>query len=285
VTEIGELVDVVATADSSLIPTLMYEPTVPETGRPYADWMIEFAGNRLALAYTTESLYADEITSENWTGIITRQDVRVGLADPRFDPSGYRALMALQLAEDHYGSPTIFEDFTLAQFTMPLSVEQAPDTATIHIPQIVETRDGAHILVRGASIALIALLEAGDLDYAFEYESVIEQHGLGMVRLPPELNLGDDSRQAEYGRVQVALDFRRFLSVTPVFRGETIRYAVTIPTNAPQPEAAAEFVAYLLGPQGRAVMEANHHPVFAPALTDRLESLPAALRPLCVARP
>ena len=48
----------------------------------------------------------------------------------------------------------------------------------------------AHILLRGASIQLIALLESGDLDYGFEYESVIRQHGLKLLSLPDEVNLG-----------------------------------------------------------------------------------------------
>ncbi len=285
VTEIGDLVDVVATADSGLIPILMYQNIVPETGRPYAEWLIEFAGNRLDLAYTPESRYADEITSDNWFEILARPDVRVGLADPRFDASGYRALMALQMAEDYYDRPTIFEDVTLGQFTMPMTVEVGESLTTIHIPQVVDTRDGAHLLIRGASIALIALLESGDLDYAFEYESVVRQHELGMVGLPAELNLGEEVMQDAYARVEVAVDFQRFASVTPVFRGEVIRYALTIPTNAPHPREAAEFLAFLLGPQGRALMEANEHPVFSPALADFPDRLPAVLQPLCAARP
>ena len=50
-TELHEPIDVVATADASLLPMLMYGATVPETGKPYADWHIRFASNRLALAY------------------------------------------------------------------------------------------------------------------------------------------------------------------------------------------------------------------------------------------
>ncbi len=285
VTEIGDLVDVVATADSALVPSLMYQDSDPETGRPYAEWLIEFAGNRLALAYTPESRHADEITPDNWYEILAQPDVRVGLADPRFDASGYRALMALQLAEAYYDRPTLFEDITLAQFSMPMAVETVESLTTIHVPRIVDTRDGAHLLVRGASIALIALLESGDLDFAFEYESVIRQHGFEMVGFPGELNLGDQAFADEYGRVEVSLDFQRFASVTPVFRGEVIRYAVTIPTNAPHPQEAAEFLAYLLGPEGRAVMQANEHPLFVPALVDHPEILPAVLQPLCVPRP
>ena len=93
-TELHEPIDVVATADASLIPMLMYATINPETGIPYADWYIRFASNRLAIAYQTNSLYSNEITAENWYSIISRPDVKVGLADPRFDAVGYRALMS-----------------------------------------------------------------------------------------------------------------------------------------------------------------------------------------------
>jgi len=58
VTELHEPVDIVATADASLIPILMYTTINESTGNPYADWYIHFATNHLALAYQPESLYA-----------------------------------------------------------------------------------------------------------------------------------------------------------------------------------------------------------------------------------
>ena len=135
-------------------------------------------------------------------------------------------------------------------------------------------------MIRGASIQLIALLESGDLDYAFEYESVIRQHGLQMVQLPGALNLGEEAYQDNYRRVQVNLDFQRFATVKPVFRGERIAYGITIPSNAPHPDEAALFIAFLLGPEGRALMQANSQPMFDPAMAENHELLPPALQAL-----
>jgi len=59
VTDIHERIDVVATADHSLIPMLMYATNDPDTGKPYTSWYIRFAGNRLALAYTAGSKFSD----------------------------------------------------------------------------------------------------------------------------------------------------------------------------------------------------------------------------------
>ncbi len=108
VTELDELADVVAVADYALIPMLMYESREPETGEPYATWHLRFATNRLGIAYTPQSAYAEEIDAGNWYEVVSRPSVLLGLSDPRFDACGYRALMTAQLAEAYYGDATIF---------------------------------------------------------------------------------------------------------------------------------------------------------------------------------
>jgi molybdate/tungstate transport system substrate-binding protein len=281
VTDLHMPIDVVATADSSLLPMLMYTTNDPDTGIPYADWYIRFASNRLAIAYRVDSQYASEITAANWYEILARSDVKVGLADPRFDAVGYRALMVYALAGNYYQQPTIFTDMFKGQFSFPLGIFTDNALTTITVPEIVETKTDSHIVLRGASIELIALLESGDLDYAFEYESVIHQHGLNMIDLPDALNLGEEADQKIYNTVQVDENFQRFASVKPVFRGERIGYGITIPSNAPHPDEAALFVTFLLSPEGRSVMQADSHPMFDPALGDNYKNIPVGLQPYC----
>jgi len=279
-TELHEPIDVVVTADAALIPMLMYASQVPETGQPYADWYIRFASNHLALAYNTDSKYTDELNADNWTEVIARPDVKTGIADPRFDASGYRALMAFALSEmanDDYG---LFGPMFDGQFSFPVTIFRGDELTTITVPEILEPKSGAHIVVRGASIQLIALLESGDLDYAFEYESVIRQHGLKMLSLPAEVNLGEQGFETLYNQVQVHLDFQRFATVKPQFRGEQIGYGITVPTNAPHPEEAELFIAFLLSDEGRSLMEADHHPMFETYIADGYENLPSALQSL-----
>lgn len=280
-TELGEPIDVVATADASLIPMLMTGAVDPETGRPYADWYIRFASNRLTLAYNQGSKFAAELTADNWPEVLARPDVKVGIADPRFDAAGYRAFMAVVLAQERAQRYTYFANLFKDQFTRPVTLFLDDTLATVTVPEVLETRSGAHVVLRGASIQLVALLESGDLDYAFEYESVIRQHGLEMLRLSDKENLGSAEHEANYGRVQVNLDFQRFATVKPKFRGERIGYGITIPANAPHPVEASQFIAFLLGPQGRAIMEANHHPMFETPLADGYEHVPELLQTLC----
>ena len=280
-TELHESIDVVATADASLLPMLMYATQDPDSGLPYASWYIRFATNRLAIAFQPDSLYAAEINADNWYEILSRPEVEVGLADPRFDAVGYRALMLYALAGDHYQKTTIFNNMFRGQFSFPLGIFTDHDLTTVTVPEIMETKSESHIVLRGASIELIALLESGDLDYAFEYESVIQQHGLKMVSLPAVLNLGDESQESFYNTVQVDEDFQRFASVKPIFKGERIGYGITIPSNAPHPEQAIRFIEFLLGSDGQAVMDKDNHPMIDPAICDNYTHVPPDLQPYC----
>jgi molybdate/tungstate transport system substrate-binding protein len=278
VTEIHELIDVVATADAALIPQLMFSVQDQSTGKPYADWYIRFASNEMALAYHPKSRYAAEINSQNWAEVLARPDVRLGLSDPRFDALGYRALMAFALQEELLENYELFKPMFTDQFTYPVTIFREEKQAQIHVPEILETVRGSHILMRGASIQLVALLESADIDYAFEYISVIQQHGLQILPLPDQVNLSQQDWDDFYKQVEVALDFKRFSSLQPRFVGERIGYGITIPSNAPQPEAAQDFIAFLLGDEGRAVMEKNYHPMFKQPEVNDYQALPASLQ-------
>ncbi len=281
-TELHEPIDVVATADASLIPMLMYATNNPDTGLPYADWYIRFASNHLSIAYLPTSRYADEINSDNWYAILSRPDIKVGIPDPRFDAAGYRTLMAFALAREYYQKPTIFMDMFRGDFIYPLGIFSEDNRTTITVPEIVETTPGSHIVIRGSSIALMGLLKSGDLDYAFEYESVIHQHGFEMVQLPAQVNLGTQEDENIYSTVQVNLDFQRFASVKPEFRGEQIGYGITIPSNAVHPQEAESFIEFLLGPGGRAIMLADSHPLYDSAIGVDYEEIPAGLQSMCI---
>jgi molybdate/tungstate transport system substrate-binding protein len=89
VTDLHRAIDVVAVADASLIPDMMYIPMSEGEGN-YTDWYVPFAANEIVIAYTDRSAGADEITAENWYRILARPDVRVGFSNPMLDACGYR---------------------------------------------------------------------------------------------------------------------------------------------------------------------------------------------------
>ena len=101
--------------------------------------------------------------------------------------------MVLQLAEKQYDDPYLLEDMLMGRFTTPITVER--ERRGRRHRGAGDPRDAAparNVVLRGASIQLVALLESGDLDCAFEYESVARQHGLEYVRLPAAVDLGDE---------------------------------------------------------------------------------------------
>jgi len=241
VTELHKECGVIGSSDYTIIPQLMF----PD----YADWYIIFATNQMCLAYTDKSRLGDEINEDNWYEILQREGIKYGRGDPDHDPCGYRTLMVWQLAENHYSTPGLYDKLYAAEGDM----------------------------MRPKSEDLIALLESGDLDYAFEYSSVAAQHNLNYVVLPPEINLSDENFRDFYATAQVEISGKE-PGETIIQTGAPIVYGVTIPNNFPNPELAIAWIDFLLSPDGMAIMEANGQPPVIPAITNDKSKLPDELK-------
>jgi len=244
ISELGREADVMMSADYTVIDKLL----IPD----WANWNIRFARNTMVIAYTDQSQYADEINAENWYEVLTRDGVIYGHADPDADPCGYRTLLVWQLAEKHYGVPGLYA--TLDEHCPPRNV-------------------------RPKSVELIALLETGDMDYAWEYRSVAVQHGLDFVELPDEINLSQVEHAEFYAEASVDIVGNE-PNTTMTIEGKPIVYGVTIPDVALSPDLALEFVKFLLGPEGQAIMEQQGQPPIVPPVADDKDALPAELAAL-----
>jgi len=224
ITELHRIPDVVALADTALFSRLL-------PGR-LAGPIAVLGGTRLVLAYTASSRFAAEVNAQNWTEVTTRAGVEVGRSDPALDPAGYRALMAMQLAEQYYRRPG------LAQ-----RLERAAPPGNM----------------RPKSADLTALLQTGNLDYAWEYESVARRLGLQFVTLPNEVNLGDPALTATYAEARVEIPAPGSGGVNGqrraplVMYGGPIVFGAAVPRDAPHPEAGHRFITYLMASQGRAI--------------------------------
>ncbi len=245
VSELGRLADIVMSADYTVIDELL----IPR----FAAWNIEFARNTMVIAYTDRSAYADEIGPDNWYEVLTRPGVIYCRADSDVDPCGYRTLMVWQLAEKYYQIPGLYQK---------LDAGCPPGN------------------VRPKSVELIALLQSGNMDYAFEYRSVAVQHGLRFVELPDEINLS----RAEYADLysQAMVEVSGPAPGTTITKsGKPIVYGVTIPKDAPHPALAAEFVAFVIGPRGREILSQLGQPPIVPAVVATgWEYVPESLRDL-----
>lgn len=242
VTELGKRADIIGSADYLAIEELMF----PE----YADWYIIFATNEMVIAYTEKSKYEDEITADNWYQILLRDGVEYGHSNPNADPCGYRTLMLWQLAEVYYGEPGLYQKLD----------DGCPKKN-----------------IRSKSVELIALLQAGALDYAYEYRSVAMQHGLKYLSLPDEIDLSDFALADYYAQAEVEVTGKEPGTTTTLI-GAPIAYGVTIPKNAPHPELAISFLQFLLGPEGQAIMADCGQPPIAPAIASDADRLPVELK-------
>ena len=222
-TELDKIPDVLAVADYNVIDDLL---------RPkYATWYANFARNAMVLAYTDRSIDAATIDSTNWWRILLKKGVRAGHSDPALDPNGYRTLIVLQLAERYYREPGL-----------------APRLDAAMPPKYQRPKEAQ----------LTALLQAGELDYAWTYRSLADTDGLKDVSLPRAIDLSDPSLTQDYGKASVRIPGANRASGDSLkLRGEPIVYALTIPVGAPHPALAAAFVRFVLSPAGRAILQKN----------------------------
>lgn len=216
-TELGSVPDVIALADEEVFSQLL----MPD----HVSWYVRFAHNRMVLAHTSRARWADSITGENWWQVLLRDGVETGRSDPQLDPNGYRTLLVLQLAERHYAQPGLADRLLRA---MP-------------------ARN-----VRPKEADLVGLLQAGEFDYIWSYESMAKNLGLNFVRLPAAIDLSSPADSALYAAARVKVRGKSADSVE--FRGRPIVYALSVPTAAPHRALAERFVRFLLSADGRRVL-------------------------------
>ncbi len=245
VTDFGKVADVVAVADYELIPGFM----VPR----YADWYVAFATNEVVIAFTSKSKYVDEVLRDpsRVFEVLGREGVRFGFSNPNYDPCGYRAVGVIALASLYYNDSSIVDKLIVGLTNIRVRCF-GNGTVHVYVPSNLEVRS-SKLVIRDKSVDLVKLLEAGELDYAFEYLSVAKQHNLLYVRLPKQISLGDPTYASFYARVTVHIlvgtDEEKAIRMKPIV------YGITVPKNAPHKDLAIKFVELLLSDEGRQIFE------------------------------
>jgi molybdate/tungstate transport system substrate-binding protein len=190
-TDLGGQPDVVLLADDEVVAALLPE---------HLDWYVRFATSRLVIAYTPRSRHADSIDTENWWRLLSRGDVAIGRADSALAPAGRHALSVLRRAEGYYDQDDL-------------------------AGQLLARAGPAFVRPNAAELA--ALLEAGEVDYILEYESVARQYGFRYVSLPADL-------------------------------APRVLYGASVPRRSTRVEDGVRFVAFLLGDEGVRILRASN---------------------------
>jgi len=248
ISDLGKDCDIMASADFSVIDNLL----IPK----FATWNIRFATNQMVLCYNDKSAYAKELTPESWTDILARKGVEWGHSDPNLDPCGYRSLMVLQLAEKAFKKPGLNQ-------------------------RLLANRPLRNI--RPKEVELIAMLENGALDYAWEYRSIAVQHKLKFQSLPQEINLSNYALDSFYRQAEVQVSGKK-PGEKITLRGKSITYGVTLLDNAPHKAAAIKFLDYMLAPAGglKILAEMGQPPIVPARVSDDkvIAALPEPLQKL-----
>ncbi len=242
--------DVLGVADYRLIPKFMFPK--------YAKWYAIFATNQIVLVFTNHSKYVSYLLKhpDKWYIVLQMPGVRYGFSNPNVDPCGYRAVGVIALAALYYNNMSILKNLVISKIPGSRYRLYRNGTLVVYIPASFTPR--GNLVIRPKEIDLVALLQSGAIDYAFEYRSVAVQYHLPYITLPPQINLGSLAYNSFYQKVVVHI-----LVGTPeekAIRMKTIEYGVTIPTVTMHRELAIKFVELLLSQVGRRIFESGGQP-------------------------
>ena len=206
----------------------------------FASQAVPVASTAMVLAYSPKSRFAAAFAAAKnggWTKILDNPALRFGRTDPAVDPQGQYVLFTLQLAQAYYKLPGF-----------AAQVAGAPGNP-------------AEIF---AEPSLLARLQDGQIDATLSYKSAVISQHLPYMNLPPQINLSSPAFASAYRRAALTLTLkgmRRTLHPRPlVFYAQVLK-------NAPDPQAAQAFMAFLSGPQGQKILARDG---YGPGLGKRL---------------
>ncbi len=234
--------DIMASADYTVIDELL----IPN----FADWNIKFASNEMAIVFTSESKYSNEINKSNWYDILLKDDVKYGRSDPNSDPCGYRAVLTSKLAENFYKKKGLADS--------------------------ILRKDNEYI--RPKETDLLGMLESNNLDYIFLYRSVAQQHKLKYILLSDSINLKSTRLSYYYSEVSTEISGKK-PGETITKKGAPMVYGLTIPKTTKNPELAVEFVTFFLdNKKGMRILEQNGQASVIPSFSSSYDSIPKSLK-------
>lgn len=214
----GEDLDVLILADQTAID----EQLMPEYAEGYFIW----GGNEMCIT-------GKGINSDNWIEKLLDPEAEVKHTNPYDDPSGYRAVMAMMLADK------VQEGLSDKLLHHPkykgLDREQYKRN-----PFAPPKGKGPGGPPPGGPKRKPGLPPLKDGEYRFIYLSGPSTSGVDYAKLPPEMSQGDPAYEDLYNSVTFTVDGGK------VVKGTTILHAIMISKKTAHREAAEAFVKQFL---------------------------------------
>ncbi len=196
----GECFDVMILADNSNIDQIL----IPD----YADGYYIWGGNSMVIM-------GKGLNAENWTEKLFEKGTVIRHMNPYDDPSGYRAVMSMKLADKYRKGLT----------------------------EKLISHPGYNGLDRELYKGPFKMLAEEDNDSSvclLVYKSLAVAQGKDYAELPSVMNLGDPEFEEEYNKATFVVDGGEEI------KGTTIYHAVLIPSCAQNRESAERFVRLFL---------------------------------------
>ncbi|PLZ02860.1 ABC transporter substrate-binding protein [Burkholderia sp. WAC0059] len=195
------------------------------------DRAVPVASTSMVIAFNPKSRFAAQLAASGkpggtpWWQVLQTPGLRFGRTDPQSDPQGQNIIFSLMLAQKYYNQPD-------------LEKKILGDTLN---PQQVFAEGG-----------LLTRLEAGQVDASSGYESAVISAKLPYVELPDEINLSNPADASNWYDT-VSFDLTDPSGKVRTLHPEPLVFYAAVLKNAPNPQAAARFVDYMLSPQGQAL--------------------------------
>jgi molybdate/tungstate transport system substrate-binding protein len=192
---------------------------------------IPIARTEMVIAYSPRSQFGADLAKSGqegakpWWQILEEPGLRFGRTDPNSDPQGLNIIFTMQLAGAYYHQPDLADKILGTQIN-PQQIFLEPQ--------------------------LMARLQAGQLDASSAYRTQPDSFRLPFVTLPKEINLGDAAMESAYQKATVILNGKTLHPAPLVFYAAMIK-------DAPHPDLAARFVAWLQGNAAREIFAKYHY--------------------------
>ena len=185
--------------------------------------------SRFAAALKASSMTTGATTTAPWWKVLQSPGLRFGRSDPAVDPQGQNIIFTMLLAEKYYKQPGL-EKMMLG-----------------------DTENQQQVFGEGG---LLSRLESGEVDASSGYESATRSAHLPFVALPDEINLSNPSFTKDwYDTVSFSIidakGQKQTLTPQPL-----VFYAAVL-KNAPDPENAKAFIAFMQSAKGQSLLEAD----------------------------
>ena len=252
--------DVAAVADFRLVPQLL-EPK-------FASYEVVFGSTAEVLCYDASLPAFAGINSTNWaeklvTDVTTPGNAPFAVWNASTDPNGYNEIFSLELQGLLYnGSASQFYSTFYSGGSAAPAVPNPSTTKLEHESQAT------------------TLLGTGVVSALITYRGFAVTGCPNYVAFNPIVGLeaNNSTALADYAKLSTTIvgSSGAFESVVPA----PILFAITVPSNAPNPALGAAFIHLLLSPQGDAIISAHgaFDPIF-PGWADNPTAVPPVLAP------